>query len=52
MGATYRKYVDGIAPGRAQTPESVAAFVSFPAGPDSDYMMGQAPLIDGGRVYP
>ena len=51
MGATYRKYVDGIAPGRAQTPESVAAFVSFPAGPDSDYMTGQAGLIDGGLVY-
>jgi meso-butanediol dehydrogenase / (S,S)-butanediol dehydrogenase / diacetyl reductase len=37
--------------GRAQTPEDVAAFVSFLAGPDSDYMTGQAPLIDGGLVY-
>ena len=31
--------------------EDVAAFVSFLAGPDSDYMTGQAPLIDGGLVY-
>ncbi|MCB1674978.1 MAG: acetoin reductase [Halioglobus sp.] len=51
VGATYEKYVDGIALGRAQTPEDVAAFVSFLAGPDSDYMTGQAPLIDGGLVY-
>ncbi len=41
----------GIALGRAQTPEDVAAFVSYLAGPDSDYMTGQAPLIDGGLVY-
>ena len=51
IGATYKKYVEGIALGRAQTPEDVAAFVSFLAGPDSDYMTGQAPLIDGGLVY-
>lgn len=51
VGATYAKYVDGIALGRAETPEDVAAFVSFLAGPDSDYMTGQAPLIDGGLVY-
>lgn len=50
-GETYKKYVEGIALGRAQTPEDVAAFVSFLAGPDSDYMTGQAPLIDGGMVY-
>ena len=51
IGATYEKYVEGIALGRAQTPEDVAAFVAFLAGPDSDYMTGQAPLIDGGLVY-
>jgi len=51
VGATYKKYVEGIALGRAQRPEDVAAFVSFLAGPDSDYMTGQAPLIDGGIVY-
>ena len=48
---TYKKYVDGIALGRAETPEDVANFVSYLSGPDSDYMTGQAPLIDGGIVY-
>jgi meso-butanediol dehydrogenase/(S,S)-butanediol dehydrogenase/diacetyl reductase len=28
-----------------------ANFVSYLADPDSDYMTGQAPLIDGGIVY-
>ena len=51
IGETYKKYVKGIALGRAQTPVDVANFVSYLAGPDSDYMTGQAPLIDGGMVY-
>ncbi|PUA17191.1 acetoin reductase [Glaciimonas sp. PCH181] len=51
VGATYKKYVSGIALGRAETPEDVAGFVSYLAGPDSDYMTGQSPLIDGGLVY-
>ena len=51
IGESYDKFVGGIALGRAQTPEDVAAFVSYLAGPDSDYMTGQAPLIDGGLVY-
>ncbi|MBK5436840.1 acetoin reductase [Pseudomonas sp. TH32] len=51
VGATYKKYVDGIALGRAETPEDVAGLVSYLAGPDSDYMTGQAPLIDGGILY-
>lgn len=51
IGETYDKYVGGIALGRAETPEDVASFVSYLAGPDSDYMTGQAPLIDGGMVY-
>lgn len=51
IGETYDKFVGGIALGRAQTPEDVAAFVSYLAGPDSDYMTGQAGLIDGGLVY-
>ncbi|RAT13927.1 MULTISPECIES: acetoin reductase [Lonsdalea] len=51
IGATYKKYVEGIALGRAETPEDVAAFVSFLASPDSDYMTGQAPLIDGGLLF-
>lgn len=51
VGETYKKYVEGIALGRAQTPEDVAAFVAFLASPDADYMTGQTPLIDGGLVY-
>jgi meso-butanediol dehydrogenase/(S,S)-butanediol dehydrogenase/diacetyl reductase len=51
IGETYEKYIGGIALGRAETPEDVAGFVSYLAGPDSDYMTGQAPLIDGGIVY-
>jgi len=51
VGATYDQFVGGIALGRAQTPEDVAAFVSHLASPDSDYMTGQAVLIDGGLVY-
>ena len=51
IGESYEKFVGGIALGRAETPEDVAAFVSYLAGPDSDYMTGQAPVIDGGLVY-
>jgi meso-butanediol dehydrogenase / (S,S)-butanediol dehydrogenase / diacetyl reductase len=51
IGSNYEKYVGGIALGRAETPEDVAGFVSYLAGPDSDYMTGQAPMIDGGLVY-
>ncbi|KAB2769137.1 acetoin reductase [Brucella anthropi] len=50
-GETYKKYVEGIALGRAQTPDDVAALVSFLASPDSDYITGQAILTDGGIVY-
>ena len=39
-GETYKKYCEGIALGRPETPEDVAAFVSYLAGPDSDYMFG------------
>ncbi|WP_336716633.1 acetoin reductase [Arthrobacter sp. USHLN218] len=51
VGATFKKYVEGITLGRASTPEDVAGFVSYLAGPDSDYMTGQTPLIDGGIVF-
>lgn len=50
-GATYDKFVGSIALGRAETPEDVARLVSYLAGPDSDYMTGQAILIDGGMVF-
>lgn len=51
IGESYEKFVSGIALGRAETPEDVAGFVSYLAGPDSDYMTGQAPMIDGGLVF-
>ena len=50
-GETYKKYVEGIALGRAQTPEDVAALVAFLSSDDSDYITGQAILTDGGIVY-
>lgn len=50
-GETFKKYVEGITLGRASVPEDVAKFVSFLSGPDSDYMTGQTPLIDGGMVF-
>jgi meso-butanediol dehydrogenase/(S,S)-butanediol dehydrogenase/diacetyl reductase len=51
VGETYKKYVDGIALGRAETPDDVAALVSFLAGPDSGYITGQSLITDGGLVY-
>lgn len=51
VGETYRQYVGGIALGRPETPDDVAGYVSYLAGPDGDYMTGQAGLIDGGLVY-
>ncbi len=50
-GETYKKYVEGIALGRAQTPDDVAALVAFLASGDSDYITGQSILTDGGIVY-
>lgn len=50
-GETYDKFVGGIALGRAETPDDVAGYVSYLAGPDADYMTGQSGLIDGGLVY-
>ncbi|MFF0793213.1 acetoin reductase [Streptomyces spiralis] len=49
-GQALKRYAAGIPLGRVQTPEDVAAFVSYLAGPDSDYMTGQSVLIDGGLV--
>jgi meso-butanediol dehydrogenase/(S,S)-butanediol dehydrogenase/diacetyl reductase len=51
IGETYKKYVEGIALGRAETPEDVAGLVSFLAGPDAGYITGQSILVDGGIVY-
>ncbi|MDT3429069.1 meso-butanediol dehydrogenase/(S,S)-butanediol dehydrogenase/diacetyl reductase [Paenibacillus forsythiae] len=50
-GEATKEFGSKIALGRLSTPEDVSAFVSFLAGPDSDYMTGQSPLIDGGMVF-
>ena len=49
-GEALEKYASTIPLGRVQTPDDVAAFVSYLAGPDSDYMTGQSVMIDGGIV--
>lgn len=50
-GATLKKYSEGIALGRVETPEDVAGLVSFLAGPDAGYITGQSILVDGGMIY-
>ena len=49
-GETLAQFSKLIALGRVQTPDDVAGFVSYLAGPDSDYMTGQSVMIDGGIV--
>jgi meso-butanediol dehydrogenase/(S,S)-butanediol dehydrogenase/diacetyl reductase len=46
----WKRRTAGIPLGRPERPEDVAAVVSFLAGPDSDYMTGQAIKVDGGLV--
>lgn len=50
-GETFRKFSETIALGRSQTPQDVAGYVAYLAGPGADYMTGQAGVIDGGMVY-
>ncbi|MFT9383535.1 MAG: acetoin reductase [Acetobacter orientalis] len=50
-GETYKKFVDGIALGRAETPQDVAALVAFLASTEADYITGQCIITDGGIVY-
>ena len=45
------QFAQHIALKRLSQPEDVAACVSFLSGPDSDYMTGQAVIIDGGMVF-
>lgn len=40
-----------ISLGRVSTGADVAGYVSFLAGPDSDYMTGQSVMIDGGILF-
>ena len=49
-GEAPARYATTIPLGRVQTPDDVAAVVSYLAGPDANYMTGQAVMIDGGVV--
>jgi meso-butanediol dehydrogenase/(S,S)-butanediol dehydrogenase/diacetyl reductase len=51
QGESMKAMAEGITIGRVSRGEDVAAFVSYLAGPDSDYMTGQSPLIDGGMLF-
>ncbi|WP_158738675.1 acetoin reductase [Alteribacillus sp. YIM 98480] len=50
-GEAFKKFAEGITLGRTEEPEDVAKFVSYLASSDSDYMTGQAVMIDGGIVF-
>jgi meso-butanediol dehydrogenase/(S,S)-butanediol dehydrogenase/diacetyl reductase len=50
QGEAWTRRISGIPLGRPERPEDVASVVAFLAGPDSDYMTGQALNVDGGLV--
>jgi meso-butanediol dehydrogenase/(S,S)-butanediol dehydrogenase/diacetyl reductase len=50
-GEAIKKYAQLISLGRVEQPEDVAAFVSYLASKDSDYMTGQSVMIDGGILF-
>lgn len=50
QGETWKRRIRGIPLGRPERAEDVARVVAFLAGPDSDYMTGQALNVDGGLV--
>ena len=49
-GEAWKKRIRPIPLGRPETADDVAGVIAFLAGPDSDYMTGQAIKIDGGLV--
>ena len=49
-GEAWKRRTAGIPLGRPERAEDVAGVVAFLAGPDSDYMTGQAIKVDGGLV--
>ena len=51
LGETLNNKINGIPLGRIEEPEDVANYVSFLASEDSNYMTGQAVVIDGGMVF-
>ena len=50
QGEMWKRRIRGIPLGRSERAEDVAGVVAFLAGPDSDYMTGQAINVDGGGV--
>ena len=46
-----QQWAKNVTLGRISEPEDVAACVSYLAGSDSDYMTGQALIIDGGMTF-
>ena len=50
-GESMKAMAAGITLGRVSQGSDVAAFVSYLAGQDSNYMTGQSPLIDGGMLF-
>ena len=50
QGEAWKRRIRNIPLGRPEKAEDVAGVVSFLAGPDSDYMTGQAINVDGGIV--
>jgi meso-butanediol dehydrogenase/(S,S)-butanediol dehydrogenase/diacetyl reductase len=50
QGEAWKRRIRAIPLGRPERPEDVASVVAFLAGPDSDYMTGQAINVDGGIV--
>jgi meso-butanediol dehydrogenase/(S,S)-butanediol dehydrogenase/diacetyl reductase len=50
-GEALKQYSVLIALGRVEEPEDVAAFVSYLASRDSDYMTGQSLMIDGRVIF-
>ena len=49
-GEAWQRRIRHIPLGRPETADDVAGVVAFLAGPDSDYMTGQAIKVDGGMV--
>ncbi|NMO03279.1 SDR family oxidoreductase [Gordonia sp. TBRC 11910] len=50
-GESMKAMAAGITLGRVSTGDDVAKLVSFLSGPDSDYITGQAILVDGGILF-
>jgi meso-butanediol dehydrogenase/(S,S)-butanediol dehydrogenase/diacetyl reductase len=50
QGEAWKRRIRHIPLGRPETADDVAGVVAFLAGPDSDYMTGQAIKVDGGLV--